>query len=485
MSTQASDIPRLLVLTNTLKTSFIVRGVFILVSWLLVWQIGRLMEYTEHASVWFPASGFTFSCLLVIGRRAYTPIMVAAILTTIWNGHHYSIPLTLSEFVWAGLLFGLAHIFPYWTGAALLGRISRKPDVHTPQLIVSFLVIACIASLITTVLVITSLVLTNQMSASDVEKTLLPFWIGDMAGVVVLAPLFTALLNQLMPKSLVNLDVFTKSEFGSKKSAANKIGLNLVLIFLTMLLAYVADTKDSSFAIFFLAVTHMWIACTESPKFNVISLAVSSVFIVVLVHFFDLMDYIKVYQFAINVIAANALFGIAIPQLQADNRQLKDLVFIDKLTGAYSRAYMEQRGELEVAQSHELKSPLYLVVFDLDKFKLINDELGHMAGDEALRKFSLTIRSKLRKTDLFARFGGDEFVLLIAGLGTRKTQTLIEEIRASVRTVEVRGHTVSSSFGVAKLLPGDSFDGLFHRADIALYKAKKAGGDTIKFTEDT
>ena len=70
------------------------------------------------------------------------------------------------------------------------------------------------------------------------------------------------------------------------------------------------------------------------------------------------MDHVKVYQFAINVIAANALFGIAIPQLQADNRQLKNLVFIDKLTQAYSRAYMEQRAELEIAQSRETNSDL-------------------------------------------------------------------------------------------------------------------------------
>jgi hypothetical protein len=146
---------------------------------------------------------------------------------------------------------------------------------------------------------------------------------------VVLAPLLAAILSLVIPRSNINLETFTRGEFGSISNAFQKIGLNLLLILFTMLLAHWTGSKDSAFAIFFLAVTHMWIACTESPKFNIISLAISSVFIVLLVHFLGLLEFAKVYQFAINVIAANALFGIAIPQLQADNHSLKNQVFIE------------------------------------------------------------------------------------------------------------------------------------------------------------
>lgn len=84
---------------SLLAQSVLVRTLFIFIAWLLVWQLGRLVEYTEHASVWFPAAGFTFSCLLVLGGRAFVPIMIASIIITIWNGHHYNLGLSLNELI--------------------------------------------------------------------------------------------------------------------------------------------------------------------------------------------------------------------------------------------------------------------------------------------------------------------------------------------------------------------------------------------------
>lgn len=107
----------LMVLLKTLQNSALMRGLFIFITWLAIWQFGGLVQYTEHASVWFPAAGFTFACFMVLGHRAFVPIMIAAIVITIWNGNHYQLPLTRMEMAWGGFLFGLAHIFPYWIGA--------------------------------------------------------------------------------------------------------------------------------------------------------------------------------------------------------------------------------------------------------------------------------------------------------------------------------------------------------------------------------
>jgi len=462
-----------------LHQTSLIRGILLFVAWLAVWQLGRLVEYTEHASVWFPPAGFSFACLLVLGRRAVLPIMCAGIVITIWNGNHYQLPLSFEELIWAGFLFGLAHITPYWLGALLIGKLGRDQQDNIPRLIVTFLLVAGVCTLIATVLVIQSLVYTDQLPAADVAKTILPFWIGDLAGVVVLSPLLSAILIRLFPNPLVDFSQFSGRESSDFQRLTNKLAINVSLIFFTMLLAYLSGSYESTYAIFFLTITHMWIATTESPRFNVICLAISSLLIVLLVHFLELMDHVMVYQFALNVIAANALFGMAIPQLKAHNEALEHLVFTDALTEVSSRHYMEQRAELEISRSHEQQLELTLVVFDLDDFKDINDRYGHAAGDQALKQVCAAARDGLRRQDVIARYGGDEFVLLFPGLNEAQTREIMQRIRQTTRQIFIEQTRVSCSYGIAELRDDESFNQLFDRADQALYQAKSLGGDQI------
>lgn len=463
-----------------LRGSAISRGTILLVAWLAVWQLGRLVEYTEHASVWFPVAGLTFAALLVLGRRAVLPIMVGAVLITIWSVEHYQLPLNTLQAVWAGILFGLAHIGPYWLGAALIARVAGKPGHSAPQLIVTFLLVAALASFGAAILVISSLTFTNQMDIAEVGNTLLPFWVGDVAGVVALAPMFSAILIRLTPQPNIDLAEFRSQGVSTIRRLGAKMALNSGLIVAIMLLAYLTNAPESAFAIFFIAVTHMWIACTESPAFNVFSLAVSSFLIALLVHVFGLMDHVMVYQFAINVIAANALFGIAIPQLRAHNEQLTRMVFTDALTGASSRYYMKQRASLEINQSHAEGRPLTLALFDLDNFKRINDLHGHTAGDRALVQVHEAARDSVRRRDVVARFGGDEFVILLPDLGLDLALERVEQIKASINRIGVGPDRLSSSFGIAELQPGEDFDALFQRADKALYQSKEQGKNRIR-----
>lgn len=456
---------------SKLKQSFLLQSVLVFLAWLAVWEIGYLVEYTEHASVWFPAAGFTFACMLVIGWRAFIPVMGAAIISTLLQIHYYQLNVNIPQGIWAGFLYGLAHIIPYGLGATLLARIANRTH-STPQLIVSFLLIAGVASLICTVLVLMSLVTTDLMPKTDAKKAFLPFWIGDLAGVIVLAPLFSGCLNQLFPHSKINLSRFTDSTWGTFQPLINKTGLNVSIIFFTMLLAHLTKSFESSFAVFFLAVTHMWIACTESPKFNVLSLAISSILIVVLVHIFGLMEHVMVYQFAITVIAANALFGMAIPQLTEDKQKLEALAFTDALTGASSRHYFKERAALEIARSRESKQSLSLVVLDLDRFKEINDTFGHAVGDECLIKVCQSTKSVLRRNDVIARLGGDEFVLLCPNTNLKETQKLVDEINHAISQLTIERAQISASFGFAELAPEEDLKSLFNRADQALYEVK-------------
>ena len=321
------------------------------------------------------------------------------------------------------------------------------------------------------------LVVTDMLALSDVAATWLPFWIGDMAGVMVLAPFFVGLLSRMLPGTLFRLTDMAglqPPKFSSRY--VMKLLLNVLLLIFCMLLAKVTDSPNSAFAIFFLVIPHMWIACSESALLNVSSVALTSFLIAFFVHLFDLMDYVMVYQFAINVIAANTLFGLAIPTLLADNLQLRKVAFTDSLTQVASRDRLEQRAALEIIRSEQDSKPLSLMVFDIDYFKKINDEFGHHVGDQTLQQLARLAQQSLRPTDLLGRFGGDEFVVLLPHTTQGAAMMIAERIIEQLQQIYVADvHQLTASFGVAELQPDEDYEQLFRRADRALYQAKLAG----------
>lgn len=462
---------------DRLQQSWLLRNVLLLLLWLLVFEIGWLVEYTHHASVWYPVAGLTFASLLLLGFSVLPALLTGCVLITFYTAGHYNIQLPAWQLFEAGLLFGLAHILPYGVGAILLRTLAKRGERDISRIIVSFLVIAAVSSFCATWLVIPALVVTDMMALSDVAATWLPFWIGDMAGVMVLAPFFVGLLSRMLPGTLFRLTDMAglqPPKFSSRY--VMKLLLNVLLLIFCMLLAKVTDSPNSAFAIFFLVIPHMWIACSESALLNVSSVALTSFLIAFFVHLFDLMDYVMVYQFAINVIAANTLFGLAIPTLLADNLQLRKVAFTDSLTQVASRDRLEQRAALEIIRSEQDSKPLSLMVFDIDYFKKINDEFGHHVGDQTLQQLARLAQQSLRPTDLLGRFGGDEFVVLLPHTTQGAAMMIAERIIEQLQQIYVADvHQLTASFGVAELQPDEDYEQLFRRADRALYQAKLAG----------
>lgn len=460
-------------------------NVLLIVLWLGIWQLGRLVEYTEHASVWFPAAGLTFAALLMGGLAVVPALMFSAVVITFWAGQYYALPLSTNELLIAGFYFGLAHISQYYLGSRIVKWSIHSQRLSVPQLIGVFIIVAAIVSLVATFLVIASLIYTNMMDASMLNSTWLPFWIGDLAGVVVMGPLFIAIFSVLYPNSETSFNQLPEMNYvRASKQFKYKIAGNLVLLVLCMLLAKTADTPEAAFAIFFVSVTHMWIACTESPFHNILSLAISSFAIALLVNVFGLMEHVLVYQFAINVAAANALFGIAIPALVADNRKLKEMVITDALTQVATHGYIKQRGDLEIRKSQKERVPLSMIIFDIDHFKTINDVHGHKVGDSTLKQVCEKARLSLRPTDFLGRYGGDEFVALLPNSTLNEAVEVSQRILGHVNQVMIEDNALGCSFGVAEVATGDDFSALFERADKALYKAKNAGRNRVYATSE-
>ncbi|MFH1601048.1 MAG: diguanylate cyclase [Pseudomonadota bacterium] len=171
--------------------------------------------------------------------------------------------------------------------------------------------------------------------------------------------------------------------------------------------------------------------------------------------------------------------------LEDEHLALRERVSVDPLTGALTRQAfaMELATLLSHAGNHGRS--VALLVFDLDNFKAINDRLGHLAGDEALRLATGIARGKLRSDDLLGRFGGDEFLIACEGLDQAAAEALAEQLRfdlvwrAPDADPPMDGLSLSVGVAVADLTHGYDAGDLFHRADSALYRAKRAGRNRV------
>jgi diguanylate cyclase (GGDEF)-like protein/PAS domain S-box-containing protein len=165
---------------------------------------------------------------------------------------------------------------------------------------------------------------------------------------------------------------------------------------------------------------------------------------------------------------------------------LKVIATHDALTGVPNRALLHQRGEHAIAVSRRSDRELAVLFIDLDRFKEVNDSLGHAAGDEVLRQVARRLAGCLREVDTISRHGGDEFVVLLEDVdGSEEVQQVtarMQEALAEPLGIEGRSEHITMSIGVA-LCPrdGDEISILIRRADLAMYRAKQVGRNTVQF----
>ncbi len=161
--------------------------------------------------------------------------------------------------------------------------------------------------------------------------------------------------------------------------------------------------------------------------------------------------------------------------------QMQQQALTDGLTGCYNRRSFELQLERDLHLATRMRQPLSLVMLDLDHFKHINDQAGHDAGDAALRMLADTLRAELRAVDTAARFGGDEFVMILPQANHEGAQLVAERLRKRIEQILVPGFgQVTASFGVATFpTHASSRDTLVIAADRALYNSKDGGRNRV------
>ena len=176
-------------------------------------------------------------------------------------------------------------------------------------------------------------------------------------------------------------------------------------------------------------------------------------------------------------------------KLAASLEQVQELVHYDELTRVFNRRTLTQRLEQECSRAERTKSPLSVALMDLDHFKVVNDTHGHAVGDDVLRKFAETVQAMMRETDVFGRYGGEEFLLILTATDPDGAMPALERIRAGLAAVEwpalAPGLAQTISIGVAGFRKDDTIGEVLNRADTALYEAKRTGRNRIVVSQPT
>lgn len=189
----------------------------------------------------------------------------------------------------------------------------------------------------------------------------------------------------------------------------------------------------------------------------------------------------------INLATMLAIMGVLASTyyrlVRGSERRLHELACTDPLTQLRNRRFMMEVAQHEAAVFERGGRPLSILLGDVDHFKRINDHHGHAMGDAVLRAIARVLREGVREVDHVARWGGEEFLVLLPGTELDEAQQVADRLRAAVQAlVEVEGHRelgLSITLGLAELRPGESIEQALMRADRALYEGKQAGRNRV------
>ena len=165
-------------------------------------------------------------------------------------------------------------------------------------------------------------------------------------------------------------------------------------------------------------------------------------------------------------------------KLQSD--KLLYIALHDKLTGLYNRHYLTKVGDLKYARASRHAEEMSVIMCDVDHFKNVNDEYGHLVGDKVLQALGKLLNDNKRTEDFTARYGGEEFVIVLEHCSSNSAKEKAESLRKELEALDINGLHVTASFGVVTLTKEHkSFEGLLKDADDALYKAKESGRNKV------
>jgi len=202
----------------------------------------------------------------------------------------------------------------------------------------------------------------------------------------------------------------------------------------------------------------------------------------------DTRLYTSIAAIAVLALLLSAIIYISqhfVKDLKKSERKLVELATTDSLTGILNRGEGMRRFQQEMSRSLRKQQPLSIIIIDIDHFKTVNDNYGHQVGDHVIQTIVTNLSATLRNYDIFCRYGGEEFLVILPNTETAKALETAERLRQQIADILVETDTgktikLTISLGASSLQPGDSLDSLIYRADNALYIAKEEGRNQVQ-----
>ncbi|MEA1955737.1 MAG: sensor domain-containing diguanylate cyclase [Campylobacterota bacterium] len=162
-------------------------------------------------------------------------------------------------------------------------------------------------------------------------------------------------------------------------------------------------------------------------------------------------------------------------------KELSNIAYTDALTKVFNRLKFDELAEVEILSAEKFELPLTIALIDIDHFKKFNDNYGHLIGDEVLIMMAQNVNDSLRNTDIFARWGGEEFVILFKSTELESARIVSEKLREGISNLEHKiAGNITASFGLTQYKKDDSLESILKRCDEALYEAKANGRNRVE-----
>lgn len=304
-----------------------------------------------------------------------------------------------------------------------------------------------------------------------------------------------ALLRLVLAFALIAIGFFTQ-KFNNLNSAKWSLFLvvastNCFFFASSALLGFPSGTGTFAFSYALLPIIHI-VMLTIFPLTMRESIALMSITLVVHVWVDSLSGILtspeNMSSYWLQTVIAFMVLWSQLSQLHMILRLYRQAT-LDPLTGIYNRRMLLQLAHRALTLTESKGKGFSVLLLDLDKFKRINDKWGHYAGDVVLKAFTREIQKHLRKSDIFGRFGGEEFIVFLPNCEKSHAADIAQRLIDLVRALEVevdeciKPLKVTTSVGISSYIPGDSLSSLIERADNALYKAKSEGRDRLQVFE--